>query len=156
MNRNAGWSLAAAVVMLAGMTAVAGAQANAKALPAGSVLCKDGSNAPKGPDACSKHGGVDLSATGAAKAANSAAREVAKDSARKARGKAKAVEQKTAKVAPGGGPGMVWVNTKSGVIHRPGDESYGKTKEGKYMTEADAKQQGYRERKSAAVPKKKP
>jgi endonuclease G len=44
---------------------------------------------------------------------------------------------------PGGAAGQVWVNTKSGAYWRPGTQYYGKTKEGKYMTEAQAQAAGY-------------
>ena len=42
--------------------------------------------------------------------------------------------------------GKVWVNLDSGIYHRSG-RWYGKTKNGKFMSEAEAKQAGYRESK---------
>src|SRR4030095_12858738 len=46
--------------------------------------------------------------------------------------------------AAGGGHGQVWVNTETGVYHREGSRFYGTTRKGKYMTEQDAKQAGYK------------
>jgi len=45
---------------------------------------------------------------------------------------------------PANSSSMVWVNTDSGVYHKPGTRYYGKTKQGKYMSEADAIKAGYR------------
>ena len=45
---------------------------------------------------------------------------------------------------PANSSGMVWVNTDSGVYHKPGTRWYGKTKQGKYMSESDAQKAGYR------------
>src|SRR5271167_3392296 len=39
---------------------------------------------------------------------------------------------------PSPGSGMVWVNLDSGVYHKEGTRYYGKTKNGKYMSEPDA------------------
>jgi competence protein ComEA len=49
--------------------------------------------------------------------------------------------------------GMVWVNTGTGVYHYEGDEWYGKTKQGKFLTEADAIKAGYHASKSGPKPK---
>jgi DNA uptake protein ComE-like DNA-binding protein len=54
----------------------------------------------------------------------------------------------TARTAPA--RGMVWVNTSSKVYHYEGDRWYGKTKEGKFMTESDAIKAGYRASKEGA------
>jgi hypothetical protein len=38
----------------------------------------------------------------------------------------------------------VWMNTASGVYHYPDTRWYGETKQGEFMSEADAKAKGYR------------
>ena len=50
----------------------------------------------------------------------------------------------TQQTRPPNSAGMVWVNTDSGIYHKPGSRYYGKTKQGKYMSEADAIKAGYR------------
>ena len=50
----------------------------------------------------------------------------------------------TQQTRPANSTGMVWVNTDSGIYHKPGTRYYGKTKQGKYMSEADAIKAGYR------------
>jgi hypothetical protein len=40
--------------------------------------------------------------------------------------------------------GKVWVNTSSGKYFRPGQQWYGKTRRGEYMSEAEAIRKGYR------------
>ena len=44
--------------------------------------------------------------------------------------------------APGGGNGLIWVNTATHVYHKEGSRWYGRTKHGKYMSEADASKEG--------------
>lgn len=50
--------------------------------------------------------------------------------------------------APPHGSGLVWVNLDTKVYHYEGDRWYGKTKNGKYMTEAEAQKEGYRPAKT--------
>ena len=50
--------------------------------------------------------------------------------------------------APGGGRGLVWVNTESHIYHKEGSRFYGKTKQGKYVSEADAIKEGDRASKT--------
>jgi predicted lipid-binding transport protein (Tim44 family) len=52
------------------------------------------------------------------------------------------VPEPQAAQAPGGGNGQVWVNTETHVFHKEGSKWYGKTKHGRYMSEADAMKEG--------------
>src|SRR2546423_394075 len=61
-----------------------------------------------------------------------------------ARAKGASAEIASNPPAPGGGHGLVWVNTDTHVYHREGSHFYGTTKKGKYMTEAEAIKAGNR------------
>ena len=50
--------------------------------------------------------------------------------------------------------GMVWVNTSAKLYHHQESKYYGKTKQGKFMTEDDAKAAGFMPAKVAAAKKK--
>jgi hypothetical protein len=123
--------------------------------PAGSTgICNDGSywtGASKS-GACRGHKGVKTwfssapSAASTPSAAPSAAAPSAPAAAAPAASTAMTAKPKTTASsttpAPGGGPGMVWLNTSTKVYHCYGTKYYGTTKAGAYMSEADAKAKG--------------
>ncbi len=144
--------------MMAGVWVFGAASVLAQA-PAGATgICKDGSysTAESKSGACRGHKGVQTwyAAPAASMPAPAAATKappamsapvpagapVGSAPAPKKLGPAAAAAAKTA--APGGGPGLVWVNTASKVYHCYGDTYYGKTKAGQYMTEDAAKASG--------------
>jgi len=133
--------------------------------PAGTTgLCKDGSyySGPTKKGACKGHKGVkewygaatDAAPAAPAKPAAAAppppaaappATSTAPAAAAKTPAQATAASpSKQVAAAPGGGPGKVWVNKSSKVYHCPGTRWYGKTKEGEYMSEAEAASQGFK------------
>jgi hypothetical protein len=141
----------AVTAMIASQAGVAQAPAGA---PAGATgLCNDGSywtGASKS-GACRGHKGVKTWYAAAASAPAPAAAPTAPAppappaAAAPAAKTAAAAKTKTAASttpAPGGGPGMVWLNTSTKVYHCYGTKYYGTTKAGAYMTEADAKAKG--------------
>lgn len=146
-------------------TPAAAPAATASATGAHTALCKDGTyydgTSHKG--ACRGHKGVQewtdtksttaaapaaTAAPTAAPAAAPAAAPTAAPATSAAAAPKAAAEHKMPTPAsemtqkPGGGPGLVWVNSESKVYHCQGDEWYGKTKQGSYMSEAAAKAEG--------------
>jgi hypothetical protein len=149
------------------VTAMIASQAGVAQVPAGAPagttgLCNDGSywtGASKS-GACRGHKGVKTWYAGAAAPttaatptaptpANQSAPPATSPAAAAAPAMTAAPKTKTSTAsgtaktpAPGGGPGMVWVNTSTKVYHCYGTKYYGTTKAGAYMSEADAKAKG--------------
>jgi len=157
-----GWGLAAGFALAGAAWAQAQAPADA---PSGTTgLCKDGTyvSVATKKGACKGHKGVKdwyaadtkaaapaaAPAAPAAPAASAAAAPApaaaAPTAASTASTPSKAKTAVPATAAPGGGPGLVWLNTSSKVYHCQGDKWYGKTKAGEYLSEADAKAKGAR------------
>jgi hypothetical protein len=137
----------AVTAMIASQAGVAQAPTGA---PAGATgLCNDGSywtGASKS-GACRGHKGVKTwyaaaSSTPAPAAAPTAPAATAAATPAAAAPAAKTKTTASTTPAPGGGPGMVWLNTSTKVYHCYGTKYYGTTKAGAYMTEADAKAKG--------------
>ena len=59
-----------------------------------------------------------------------------------------------AQIADAKSKGMVWANKNTKVYHKEG-QFYGKTKDGVFMTEADAQKAGYKQAKSSPIGQKK-
>jgi len=164
------------LAFLAGLAIGTSALAQA---PAGSTgECKDGSytSAESKRGACRGHGGVKSwfaenksesktekkseakstekkaapAATAAPAAAPAPAAAAPKSSSTTTASTKKGSEGMRAEAAPGGGAGKVWVNTSTKVYHCSGDEWYGKTKEGEYMSESQAKASGARAARNKA------
>jgi hypothetical protein len=145
-------------------SASAATAANGPAPSGATGKCKDGSytTAPKKQGACRGHQGVDTwyaaestpsqaasktsaatttAATPAAAPVSTPAPAAASTATPKASTRTSAASKTP---APGGGPGLVWVNSSTNVYHCYGTQFYGTTKAGKYMSEADAKAAGAR------------
>jgi len=132
------------------------AQTPASAPDGSSGVCKDGSytSAASKKGACRGHKGVQewygvTSTAGAASQPAAAAPTVppvAAASASTSTPRTQAVQRaavaRTATAAPGGGAGLVWLNAGTKVYHCSTDKWYGRTKQGEYLTEAEAKAKG--------------
>lgn len=148
-------------VLLAGLLAGTAVHAQQSAAPVGSTgQCKDNTytdHATK-KGACSGHKGVkewygaptgasapasNAATTAPAAAAPTASNTMSPKTTAPVPGSKPSGFQPPANAAPGGGPGLVWINESSKVYHCQGDKWYGKTKSGAYMSEADAKAKGY-------------
>ena len=124
-------NLALSVALIAGLFLPIGA-IHAQSTETVTATCKDGTafTGTKRSGACRGHGGVQSwgpSATSPGAAPSQPA----------------PVTSQRAAPSPGGA-GQVWVNTASKVYHCPGTRWYGKTKQGSFMSEAQAQAQGAR------------
>ena len=148
------WILALTAALL---SPVSFAAAPADAPKGTTGLCKDGTyytgETKKG--ACKGHKGVkewygaaDTAAppakTDKESSAGAAAAAAPPPKPAAAQAEPPAAKPTQARAAAAGGAGKVWVNKSTKVYHCPGDKWYGKTKEGEYMSEAEATAQGFK------------
>jgi hypothetical protein len=124
-------NLALSVALIAGLFLPISA-IHAQSTETVTATCKDGTpfTGTKRSGACRGHGGVQSWGT-------------ATTSPGAAPSQPAPVTSQRAAPSPGGA-GQVWVNTASKVYHCPGTRWYGKTKQGSFMSEAQAQAQGAR------------
>ena len=129
------------IVFAVGLLTFGGFAAHAR--DAVTATCKDGTSwsGARRSGACRGHQGVQAFGVAATPDAPSSTPTSAAPAAARPTPTAPATSQA---VAPGGGSGQVWVNSRSKVYHCQGDRDYGHTKQGSYMTEAAAKAAGDR------------
>ncbi len=111
------------------------------------ATCKDGTNwsGTRRSAACRDHQGVQAFGDPTPAATPAAAQGSAQPTAPATATPAPAhTPRAQLPLTPGGGPGLVWVNTSNKVYHCQADRYYGRTKHGSYMTEAAAKGAGDR------------
>jgi Protein of unknown function (DUF3761) len=122
------------------------ASTTAAQIPTGATgICKDGSYSEAGSKkgACARHGGVREWYSDRGPTEKTATTPAVRESTKAAPSATPSSPTRPAETAAaGGGPGQVWVNTRSKVYHCQGDKWYGKTIKGEYMTEAAAKAAG--------------
>jgi Protein of unknown function (DUF3761) len=122
-------NVALSVVLIAGLFLPISA-IHAQSTETVTATCKDGTpfTGTNRSGACRGHGGVQSWGTAATSPGAASSQP------------APAASQRAAPSS--GGAGQVWVNTASKVYHCPGTRWYGKTKQGSFMSEAQAQAQG--------------
>lgn len=106
------------------------------------------SASPQPTSSASKHRSSSSAASDAPAPSNPPASSSAAPAASAPAASAPPAAKSVPQTQPSPGSGMVWVNLDSGVYHKEGTRYYGKTKNGKYMSEADAIKAGYRAAKN--------
>ncbi len=121
------------------------AQPAAASTGAATGMCKDGTEytgaAKRG--ACRGHRGLKDWYADSEEKEDQIAAPAAKSSTPYKKADAAEPPARKTQAAPAAGSGQVWVNTNSKIYHCEGSHFYGNTKEGEYMSEAQAQGKGY-------------
>jgi hypothetical protein len=140
--------------VIAGVVAVAFALVTAPVVTR-AAQATDTSTAAKKKRKSKKSKATDTAAAPAAAAATAPAAPAAPAAPKTAKSKTPAptANASDSDISSAKSTGKVWVNTDTGVYHKSG-RWYGKTKQGKFMSEDDAKKAGYHEAKAEIGVKK--